>query len=235
MKKSIIAFALTAALATTGAQAKDKQQSQNELIGFGSGALAGALIAGPVGAVVAGIFGLMIADDVNDEAKLTAAQQDAQNNAQALLVLQQQREQERTLAGEKLANLARQLEQRTLSGERQIQFRTGSAELEAHYQPQLAQLAQQLKSNPLLTVDLAGFADRRGDEAYNRNLSQERVAKVEQYLIDQGVKQEQIVSNYYGEASPVAQQQSHEGDFFDRRVQITLGAANSRFAASSQP
>lgn len=239
MKKSIIALTLVSCLSSTSALAKDKKQTQNELIGFGSGALVGAIVAGPVGAAVVGIFGIMIADDVNDADKLAAAQQQNAEKQQALLALQQELEQQQRHTEQQLAKttqqldyLQQQLKKNPLEDQRQIQFRSGSATLEEHYKPQLDALAKKLLLNRQLQVDLAGFADRRGEEQANQLLSQKRVNKVKQYLLDQGVKQDQIVASFHGANHPITQQQHWEGDFFDRRVQIQLSENQAQMAST---
>ena len=52
---------------TLTAQEKIEQANTNEEIGFGTGALIGGLIAGPVGAFFSGIVGSIIAKNVNAE------------------------------------------------------------------------------------------------------------------------------------------------------------------------
>ena len=80
-KKLIITTTLIAALAASSVNAAEntlttakihQQETQNENIGFGSGAVIGAIVAGPIGAIVAGLGGVFIAkyinvNDQNDE------------------------------------------------------------------------------------------------------------------------------------------------------------------------
>ena len=78
------------------------------------------------------------------------------------------------------------------------------------------------RSNRDASVVLEGFADRRGDDAYNQALSEKRVATLQQYLLDRGALPEQIVGMAYGESQPLARNESLESNFFDRRVMLEL-------------
>lgn len=239
MKKSMIVITLVTCLSSKTALAGQKEENYNELVGLGSGALVGAIVAGPVGAAVAGIFGIMMADDINDKNRLVEAKKLNTDKQKQLLAMRAQLQKQQVLTREQrvksakqLAHLQQQLQQSPLEDERQIQFRSGSATLEAHYKPQLDALAQKLLRNEQLQVDLAGFADRRGEEQANQLLSQQRVNSVKQYLLDQGVKGEQIIASFHGASHPVTEQQNWEGDFFDRRVQIQLGDAKAQMAST---
>ena len=59
-----------------------------------------------------------------------------------------------------------------------MQFRTGSAEIEPHFAKQLVELAEVMKQQPQLHLDLNGFADQRGDEQHNLLLSNQRAENV---------------------------------------------------------
>ncbi|WP_199611565.1 sortase-associated OmpA-like protein PdsO [Flocculibacter collagenilyticus] len=211
--------------------AKD-DSGKEELIGFGTGVLIGAAIAGPVGAVVTGVFGIMMGNQVNEHEHkkeleialmetgndLVAARQAAQSlsdeleNKNALLASQSERYQ--NYLDEKNAEL--------MNIPVAMQFKTGSAKVEPVYQAYLAEVAEKLQKEPDMHIKLSGFADRRGDEAFNHKLSMQRASAVKSYLIGQGVADSQISLSAYGESQPLQTNQSYENDFFDRRVSIEL-------------
>lgn len=232
MKHLITSLAVTVALSATPAFAASSEKddsTKNELIGLGSGAVIGAVIAGPAGAAVAGLFGLMIADDVNDENKLEQANErlamqqnsiDAQRSVVA--ALRQELEQNKQQAELQLVSMDKEIERVTMDTESSIQFRTGSAQIEGLYQSQLDLIAENLTKNPQLTVSLSGYADRRGDDAFNQSLSEQRVENVKAYLVSKGAEAKQVMTYAYGEANPVSEEHSLENDFFDRRVHINL-------------
>ena len=103
-----------------------------------------------------------------------------------------------------------------------IQFRTGSSEIEAHYQTELLGIAQLLHRNRDASVTLTGFADRRGDSDFNQQLSEQRADTVRQYLLGHGVKNQQMLTVAYGESKPLQKAESLENNFFDRRVMLEL-------------
>lgn len=103
-----------------------------------------------------------------------------------------------------------------------IQFRTGSADVEAQYEGELENIARVLKRNRDARINLTGFSDRRGDESFNQQLSEARVDAVETFLLQAGVKREQILSTAYGESQPLHSQETLENNFFDRRVLLEM-------------
>lgn len=240
MKKAIITSALLMSLSTQAAATTNNDEAQNELIGFGTGALVGAVLAGPVGAAVAGIFGIVVADDVNDEARLKAQSQDLQFKQQELLAMERKYQELQLLAKQQQrqaslqqVSFSTQAPAASLVIPSSIQFKTASHQVESLYHPQLKALAKQLKTNPELRVSLSGYADRRGDEKYNAALSQQRAISVKQYLLQQGVSAKQITTKAYGENQPSNQQQNFENDFFDRRVLLKVEKIQPTFTAAN--
>ena len=75
-----------------------------------------------------------------------------------------------------------------------VHFASNSAVLSAASQTMLHPLADVLKQQPLLDVELLGYTDRRASEAYNFELAQRRINAVQQYLMMQGVNVQRIKS-----------------------------------------
>ena len=69
-------------------------------------------------------------------------------------------------------------------------------------------------------VEVAGHTDAMSDDGYNLKLSQRRASAVRDYLISQGVAAERLTAKGYGEASPVADNNTEEGRFKNRRVEL---------------
>lgn len=82
---------------------------------------------------------------------------------------------------------------------------------------ELEKLAEILKSNPNMKIEVAGHTDARGSESYNIWLSNKRANAVREYLIKLGVNPEQIVVKGYGKEAP-----SGEGYNKDRRVEFKV-------------
>lgn len=75
-------------------------------------------------------------------------------------------------------------------------------------QRELADLAQKLREYQQLgqtSVIVIGHTDRKGDEAYNMNLSNKRAQTVRSYLINQGINPNVIRATGVGESQPVTQ------------------------------
>jgi len=81
-----------------------------------------------------------------------------------------------------------------------------------------------LKENPQAYVILAGFTDSIGTQKSNMKLSRRRAEAVGYYLNKNlGVDKDQIVLNWYGEAAPVASNNTAEGRTQNRRVVLIVG------------
>jgi len=252
-KKLCITTALITALATSPVNAAEEvltsvkthqQQVNNENIGFGSGAVIGAIVAGPVGAFVAGLGGMFVAkfinvSDENDE--LTSALVKVKENQlsteqvqvqyQAKLQRLEKSYQQQLIALEKQQNETGQLQANNLL--MSLQFSTGSSEIAPHYQEQVAALAQILNDTPSMKIDLSGYTDLTGEESLNQTLSQARVESVRSLLMAQGVDEQQVATFAFGEESPVVASSEHEVSFYDRRVVMKLHTASSSDTSKS--
>jgi OOP family OmpA-OmpF porin len=97
-------------------------------------------------------------------------------------------------------------------------------DIQPQYGEELQALGGFLKKNPNAYALLVGYTDSVGPEEYNLNLSNRRADSVAAYLMNNyGVKQDQIVVNWYGEANPVASNDTAEGRAQNRRVEVAVG------------
>ena len=238
--KITTAIAFTCLLSGTAfAEQPSKQEKTNEVIGLSSGAIIGTVIAGPIGGIIASIFGVMIADDLNSDKKLEAANNSLKQKDQQLIVMQQNFEQAKERAMVQMASMDNALEQATFKQpspeiESNIQFKTASYVLEEHYKSQLDLIAKTLQNNPKVSITLSGFADQRGDSTLNQALSEQRALTVKNYLVDNHVREEQVMTNSFGETSLVSAGTDFEDDFFDRRVMLKVSDNQAGMTASNQ-
>lgn len=231
-KLSVITLALMLSTNVLAAE-KAKQDNSSHLIGLGSGMVAGTIIAGPLGGIIAGMFGLFIADDVVDERQLKLASADIDSKDKQLADMQKQIAQVKQHSQLQLVSMDSAIDKVVQEVEGNIQFRTGSYVIEEHYKPQLNLLADSLRSNGNLQVSLSGHADRRGDPSFNQALSEQRVISVKNYLLSRKVAENQIIGVSYGENVPVSNEQNPESDFFDRRVMLQLKEAKAVMTAAN--
>jgi outer membrane protein OmpA-like peptidoglycan-associated protein len=74
----------------------------------------------------------------------------------------------------------------------EVRFRSGKADLNDEAQTALIGLVKEMKENPLLVVELEGYADPSGSPDQNVVLSQRRADAVRRFLVQQGVDQSRI-------------------------------------------
>jgi len=221
------------------AEAQSKQEKTNEVLGLSSGVIIGTAVAGPLGGIIAGIFGVMIADDVNSDKRLETAHHSLEQKDQQLLVMQQNLQQSKERAMLQIASMDNALDQAAFKQtipeiETNIQFKTASYVLEDHYKSQLNVIAQILQKNPRLSITLSGFADKRGDSTFNQALSEQRALTVKNFFINKGVTPEQVITNSFGESSLVSAGEHFEDDFFDRRVMLKVSHEQIEMTAATQ-
>lgn len=66
----------------------------------------------------------------------------------------------------------------------------------------LDEMAQVLRDNPNVTIEMASHTDRHGTDEYNINLSSRRARSVIDYLISVGIDARRLQSQGYGESRP---------------------------------
>lgn len=66
----------------------------------------------------------------------------------------------------------------------------------------LDELAQILRDNPNVTIEMASHTDRKGSEQYNIDLSSRRARSVIDYLISVGISPDRLQSQGYGKSRP---------------------------------
>jgi OOP family OmpA-OmpF porin len=99
-------------------------------------------------------------------------------------------------------------------------FASDSAEVPESMAPFLKTAARdlkQLKAGHVL--EIAGYTDNTGDAAQNLALSQKRAESVREALIKYGADPDMLVAKGYGEANPIANNDTAEGRLKNRRIE----------------
>jgi OOP family OmpA-OmpF porin len=104
-----------------------------------------------------------------------------------------------------------------------IYFDHDKFELKPQEKEELNQLGKFLQGNPKAFAAVQGFTDNRGTAEYNMELSRRRAEAVADYVIknfklDSG----RVTAMWYGEANPVASNDTAEGRAKNRRVEIAV-------------
>jgi outer membrane protein OmpA-like peptidoglycan-associated protein len=114
-----------------------------------------------------------------------------------------------------------------------VLFDTGRSELKSGASRKLDQLAQFLSEHPDRRVQIDGFTDSVGSDAYNEELSQRRADAVKAALMTRGIDPARIGTEGYGKAYPVASNTESGGRQLNRRVEVVIGNSGTPIAPRS--
>ena len=79
-----------------------------------------------------------------------------------------------------------------------------------------------LKEEPGITVSVEGHTDSVGSDAYNQGLSERRANAVADHLAEGGVARRRMSTVGFGEAKPVASNETEDGRAQNRRVEFRI-------------
>ena len=103
---------------------------------------------------------------------------------------------------------------------RGINFESGSASLTPDSYSVLDQVVKSLMAYPEVKVEIRGYTDSVGSWENNLTLSQRRADSVKTYLTNSGIQSERLLSKGYGEADPIASNESAGGRSENRRIEF---------------
>jgi chemotaxis protein MotB len=114
-------------------------------------------------------------------------------------------------------------------------FASGSWQMRPQGQQIIANLAKKLAPSQQNHLMVSGYTDnapigpalQRQGVTSNEELSQKRADAVMQYLISQGVKPDLVSAKGFGEADPVASNNTAQGRAQNRRVELSLVGSSS--------
>ena len=102
----------------------------------------------------------------------------------------------------------------------EIFFDFNKADVKPGAYPILDEAVAVFENNPGLNLEIQGYTDSIGPEEYNLGLSQRRAEAVEAYIESKGVNPASVTAKGYGEANPVASNDTAEGRAKNRRVEF---------------
>jgi outer membrane protein OmpA-like peptidoglycan-associated protein len=115
-----------------------------------------------------------------------------------------------------------------------VLFKSGSFELLPGARERLAKVSGIVLAYPGLHLEVEGHTDSIGSDEYNQSLSERRAETVRDYLVQQGITGDAIVSRGLGKSEPVASNDTPEGRQQNRRVEIVLSGDAIGSAAEGQ-
>lgn len=102
-----------------------------------------------------------------------------------------------------------------------VYFNFNETTLQESSYDELDKLACLMSSKSDVKVEIGGFTDNIGDDAYNKSLSQKRAQAVVDYLIKQGIPKSRLSAIGYGEEQPIASNDDEkEGRELNRRTEF---------------
>ena len=108
-----------------------------------------------------------------------------------------------------------------------VLFDTGRSEMNPGAGIKMNQLAQFLTEHPDRRVEVDGFTDSVGSDAYNDDLSERRANSVKAAIVSRGIDPSRINTQGYGKAYPVASNSDSGGRQLNRRVEVVIGNDNA--------
>ncbi len=223
MKKLIITTALIASVAINTPNAY-AESSTEENVGFFSGAVTGAAVGGPIGFIIGGVAGALLGEQVEKANELDTTVEKL--NQQSVAYQQAKTELSELSQKVKVAHNELQTTNQWLTEGLTLDllFSTNSDELAPKDEELLSKLATLLTKFPDLKVRLDGFADPRGAQDDNYQLSLSRANKVLAKLTEMGVSKGRILLQAHGENNATTIEPSADNYALERRVSIRFVA-----------
>ena len=103
-----------------------------------------------------------------------------------------------------------------------ITFGSGQASLRPEMASTLNSVALVLNKFDQTSVTVRGHTDSDGSHAYNQNLSENRALSVSNYLANQRVNGQRLITQGFGETQPIASNNSSAGKAQNRRVEVHI-------------
>lgn len=100
-----------------------------------------------------------------------------------------------------------------------IEFASGKAELIGESAKRLDVVVEYMTHKKSVKIEIGGYTDNVGDKAKNKALSQKRADACRTYLISKGIDGARIKAVGYGDANPVAPNDTSEGRQQNRRIE----------------
>ncbi len=103
-----------------------------------------------------------------------------------------------------------------------IFFEYAKATLRKDSYPELDRIAESLKENPSLSIEIQGHTDNVGSIETNQKLSEERAGAVKTYLLSKKIPSSRVTSIGFGETKPISSNDTDEGKAKNRRVEFLI-------------
>jgi len=103
-----------------------------------------------------------------------------------------------------------------------IYFEFDRFELKQESSSELEALLYFLKQNKTIKIEIQGFTDNKGNDAYNLNLSTKRAETVYEYLVEKGVSNLRLSFKGFGSSNPAYANDNEENRTKNRRIEFQI-------------
>jgi len=134
----------------------------------------------------------------------------------------QEQELRQALANAEAASIQREQDVLAVSFRSDLLFDTDSAVLNPGGYSEIDRVADVLMRYPETRIRVEGYTDSTGSEIHNLRLSEDRALAVKSALIARGVDPARIEALGFGEAQPVAGNDTEAGRQLNRRVNVVI-------------
>ena len=101
-------------------------------------------------------------------------------------------------------------------------FELDSYELKPESKVELLRLADFMKNNSNLKVEIGGHTDNQGSAQHNKVLSENRAKSVMKFLINNGIDAQKLTSKGYGQDKPISNNDTEKGRALNRRTEAKI-------------
>lgn len=101
-------------------------------------------------------------------------------------------------------------------------FSRGKAHIEPESFQELDEVAEMMKDNTRIVIQLEGHTENIGDPKANLELSQKRVDAVKKYFVSKGISKNRIKTKAFGGSAPVTTETTPAARELNRRVEMRI-------------
>ena len=263
MVNNVLAIVLLVSISGCALMTPPTQREQTAALGALSGGAAGALIGSFAGsAITGGLFGMPLGAIagyyIGDQMRSRAVTEEAASKERATELARLREENERLKrqavarspssetpsdkapAATESAKSSQPAAERqpapsvTESVSQSVLFEFNRTGLTPEAKRSLSPVVSILNGGSNQKVTIQGYTDSVGSDAYNQVLSQKRSESVKGFLVQSGVSADQITARGFGEANPVASNDTDEGRRLNRRVDVIVSEGERTAAAAAR-
>ncbi len=118
--------------------------------------------------------------------------------------------------------IAKEVIEKVSLAAKNVFYATGKFTLLSKSFNSLNQVADLMKADETLMIDIDGHTDDVGSDESNQELSEKRANSVKEYLVGKGIDASRMTATGYGEAKPVEDNKTAAGRAKNRRTEMTV-------------